>query len=122
MTTAFGSALKDVLAEQGLRQSTAAKLADLDYSIISRYVTGQRSPTRETVRQLVTGCEFDAGQALRLYLAAGFAPDGVEALMLDPELQDAADALNDPAIPAPYRDSLRRQISALVGITRQMAA
>lgn len=120
--TTFGATLKDVLAEQGLRQSTAANLADIDPSIINRYITGQRSPTRETVRQLVTGCEFDAGQALRLYLAAGFAPDGMEALMLDPELQDAAAALNDPAIPQPYRESLRLQISALVGIARQMAA
>ncbi|TXH50927.1 MAG: XRE family transcriptional regulator [Desulfurellales bacterium] len=122
MTTAFGAALREVLAEQGLRQSAVAEVADLDISIISRYLSGQRSPTRETVRQLAAGCECDAGQALRLYLAAGFAPDGVEATLFDPEIQEVAAVLHDASIPLRDRESLRRQISALVGIARQMAA
>ena len=122
MTTTFVTVLREILAEQGLRQSTAAELADLDVSIISRYLSGRRSPTRETVRRLVAGCECDAGQALRLYLAAGFAPDGVETTLFDPDLQEAAAVLHDASIPLRDRESLRRQISAPVGITRQMAA
>lgn len=58
----------------------------------------------------------------RLLVTAGFIPNDFSATALDPELQDAAAALHDPAIPAVYRESLRLQISALVGIARQMAA
>ena len=72
--------------------------------------------------RIVSGCEFGPEDSLRLYVAAGFVPEGSGASLLDPELVEAADTLNDPTIPQRDRDSLRLQISALVGITRQMAA
>lgn len=120
--TTFGTVLRRILAEQGLSQTKAAEQADLDHSQISRYITGQRTPTRESVIRIADGCGLSAEDALRLFCAAGFVPEGVESMMLDPELQEAAATLHDEAIPLVYRQNLRRQISALVGIARQTAA
>lgn len=119
MTTTFGATLKAVLAAHRLSQSKAAEMADYDHSYISRLCAGSRMPTREFIDCLATNCGFSDEEWNWLLLAAGFIPR--DATLLDPELQDAADALHDPAIPAVYRESLRLQISALVGITRQMA-
>lgn len=120
--TTFGSVLRDIMAEQGLRQAHVADASDLDHAHLSRMLAGQRTATRETVVRIVNGCALDAQDSLRLFVAAGFVPDGSDALLLDPQLQLAAEVLNDESIPLPYRASLRQQISALVGITRQMAA
>lgn len=120
MTTAFGTALKDVLTAHRLSQSRAAELADCDTSYVSRLVSGARMPTREFIDRLVSNCGLSDEEWDRLLVAAGFIPHDVT--LLDPELQDAAAALADEAIPLSHRLMLRLQISALVGITRQMAA
>lgn len=122
MTTTFGTVLRDVLAAHGLSQSQAADRADLVPSHISRLVTGGRRPTRDVVQRITEGCRLSPVEAGRLFEAAGFMPAGAVSAMLPRELREAAEALDDPTIPLPYRDSLRRQISALVGIARQMAA
>lgn len=121
MTTTFGTVLRDVLAAHRLSQSRAAEMADYDHSYVSRLVAGSRMPTRDFVIRISEGCDFSRQDYERLLVAAGFIPLGRDSALLDPELQEAAEALNDPAIPQPYREFLRRQISALVGITRQMA-
>ena len=118
--TTFGAALKDVLTAHRLSQNKAAEMADYDHSYVSRLIAGSRMPTREFIDRLVDGCGFSKDECDRLLVAAGFIPHDVP--LLDPELRDAADALNDESIPQRDRDSLRLQISALVGITRQMAA
>jgi transcriptional regulator with XRE-family HTH domain len=122
MTTTFGTVLRRILAEQGLSQTKAAERSDLEHSYISRLISGGRTPSREAVVRIADGCGLTAEDSLRLFCSAGFVPHGHESMMLDPELQDAAATLNNSAIPLPYRESLRMQISALVGITRQMAA
>lgn len=122
MTTAFGTALKDVLTTHRLSQSRAAVMAEYDHSYVSRLVSGARMPTREFIDCLANNCNFSEDEWNRLLLAAGFTPTWGGAALIDPELRDAAAALNDPAIPQRDRDSLRLQISAMVAITRQMAA
>ena len=61
-------------------------------------------------------------EARRLFEAADFLPSGIVMPLLDPDVRAAAEVLTDESIPASYRESLRLEISALVGITRQMAA
>jgi hypothetical protein len=97
-------------------------MADYDHSYISRLVSGSRMPTREFIDCLANNCGFTDEEWQRLLVAAGFLPKSAMAVLQEPELEEAAAALHDPAIPRPYRENLRRQISALVGITRQMAA
>lgn len=120
--TPFGTVLRDVLAAHRLSQSRAAEMADYDHSYISRLVAGSRAPTRELVDRIVMYCGFSDDEARRLYEAAGFVPSGMVVSPLDPELQAAAETLNDESIPLSHRLVLRLQISALVAITRQMAA
>lgn len=122
MTITFGHVLRDILHRHGLSQSKAADCADLDHSHVNRLVHGQRSPTRETVQRIVEGCRLSSEEARQLFEAAGYMPDGAVSAMLPRELREAADALNDATIPLRDRELLRRQISALVDITRQMAA
>jgi transcriptional regulator with XRE-family HTH domain len=122
MTTTFGATLKDILAAHRLSQNKAAEMADYDHSYISRLITGTRMPTREFIDCLANNCGFTDEEWQRLLVAAGFLPKSAMAVLQEPELEEAAAALHDPAIPRPYRENLRRQISALVGITRQMAA
>lgn len=118
MSTAFGSALKDVLTTHRLSMSRAAVMAEYDHSYVSRLVSGARMPTREFIDRLVLHCGFSDDEWRRLLVAAGFVP--LDVALLDPELQEAAAALADEAIPLAHRLTLRLQISALVGITRQM--
>lgn len=120
--TAFGTILSDILTRHGLSQSQAADWADLVPSHVSRLVHGQRTPTREVVQRLADGCRLSPEESRTLFEAAGFVPAGAVSAMLPRELREAAETLADEDIPWRYRDSLRQQISALVGITRQMAA
>lgn len=122
MTTPFGAVLREILAERGLRQARVADMADIDHAHLSRMLSGQRPATRDIVVRIADGCGLTAEESLRLFCAAGFVPEGHESMMLDPELQEAAATLHDEAIPLVYRQNLRRQISALVGIARQTAA
>lgn len=118
----FGDVLRELMATYGLRQARIAEAADIDHAHLSRMLAGQRPVSRESVDRIVFGCGFGSAIARRLYISAGFVPQDDWIVLLDPDLQEAANTLNDEAIPQPYRDSLRLQISALVGITRQMAA
>ena len=118
----FGATLKDILAVHRLPYAKAAELADYDHSYVSRLVSGSRTPSREFIDRLVLHCGFSDDEWRQLLVAAGFMPRDAAASLLDPDLVAAADALNDESIPLAHRQSLRRQISALVGITRQMAA
>lgn len=74
MTTAFGSALKDVLTAHRLSQSRAAVMADYDHSYVSRLVSGSRMPTREFIDRLALHCGFSDDEWRRLLIAAGFTP------------------------------------------------
>lgn len=121
-TTRFGVVLSDVLRRHRLSQSRAAVMAEYDHGYVSRLIAGTRMPTREFIDRLARACGFSDDEWRQLLVAAGFAPLDAASLLLDPEIRDAADALNDESIPQRDRDSLRLQISALVGITRQMAA
>lgn len=121
MNEPFGSVLKGVLNMHRLPYAKAAEMADYDHSYVSRLIRGARMPTREFIERLVIGCGFSDEEWDRLLIAADFAPRHAAAL-LDPELREAVEFLADASIPQPYRESLRLQISALVGITRQMAA
>ena len=67
MTTAFGSALNDVLTAHRLSQSKAAEMAEYDHSYVSRLVSDARMPTREFIDRLVTDCGFSDDEANRLY-------------------------------------------------------
>ena len=118
----FGDVLRELMAKHGLRQARIADAADIDHAHLSRMLAGQRPVSRESVDRIVFGCGFGPEVARRLYISAGFVPQDDWIVLLDPELQEAANTLHDETIPRQYRESLRLQISALVGITRQMVA
>lgn len=82
-TTKFGQALRQIRERHGLSQGKLADRLELaGHTIISRWESGSRLPSRDSVDQLVRAMPVSKTERNRLYEAAGFLPDWT------PELED----------------------------------
>lgn len=85
----FATLLREFREDAGFSMAGLARAADCDHSLISRYESGQRKPTRAMVEHLSDVLGLNPATRARLLLAAGFA-SGQEALSDYPELLDIA--------------------------------
>lgn len=109
----FARLVSDALARRGLGLRELCRRARLDPSLISKVLSGKRSPPwdEDGLRRLAEALDLDAAQ---LAVAAGRLPPGWEPLARDPELLrrvaaliTGAPARRTPAVasapPAPVR-------------------
>ena len=76
--TPFGALLKQHREARGYSQSTLAILCGFDHSAISRWESGHRQASRETVSRLADELRLAPAEQDALYLAAGYVPPGQE--------------------------------------------
>lgn len=76
--SSFGPLLRQLRDDAGLAQNQLAIDAGLDHSQISRYESGERAPTPDTLDVICGALGLTASQRVRLFAAAGIWPfDGV---------------------------------------------
>jgi transcriptional regulator with XRE-family HTH domain len=72
----FGGLLADLRERRGWNQGQLATAACCDRTFISRLESGSRTPSRELVENLAVALDLDADDTGRLYVSAGYLPDG----------------------------------------------
>jgi transcriptional regulator with XRE-family HTH domain len=70
--TAFGATLKRIRERRRISQSRLAELANVDHSLVSRYESGGRFPTRETIAILAEELDASDEETAELMTSAGF--------------------------------------------------
>lgn len=100
-------------------QKEVAEGAALHDSYISLLERGMReSPSRGTVLNIAKALDMTPEDRNSLLLAAGFAPDTVNALLFEPRLADLDDVMaNLPD--SETRDIIRSEIDRLITLGRQ---
>lgn len=75
--TPFPSVLTTFRNRVGLSQAKLADRAGVDHSLISRYESGERQPTRPTVERIALALGLDPSDRIRFLESAGYAADPV---------------------------------------------
>jgi len=70
--TSFAEVLRSLRERRGVSQLRLAKMAGIHHSLVSRYESGSRWPTRTTVIKLCRALGLDTADRMRLLAAAGF--------------------------------------------------
>jgi transcriptional regulator with XRE-family HTH domain len=116
--SSFANTLKRFRKQEKLTQYRLAKLARLDHSIVSRFESGDREPSRTSIHQLAKALRLGDLDTDRLLFAAGFAPEkspiaNAVKLMLESLTRgnDVAVIAESGMIPTLYIDAKARKTS-----------
>lgn len=82
----FATALNYYRKQSGLSQHGLADRADMNHTAFSRYESGTRFPTRESVEAIAYALGLDRSDRIRLLLSAGMVPTNIAQ---SPELMEA---------------------------------
>lgn len=112
--TGFGCVLRRIRLDCGYTQTSLAKLVECDHSYINRleHPDGTRMPSRQMVDRIADALRCTDSERHSLLVSAGFVamPPGA---VWDHDLLTLNEALQDPALPDAYRQSLRDSVTAL---------
>lgn len=91
----FACLLADAMVRAELSQSALARRVGCDHSQISRYMSGERRPTRGMVKQLADGLGLGPGDPIRsaMLTSAGYADERGPRPMAHPLAYDLDDLL-----------------------------
>lgn len=68
--------IRQIRETRGLSKSAFGRVVGVDHSVVSRWETGQRRPSLDTLRHLAVMLRLSAGERLALAVAAIGWPDG----------------------------------------------
>lgn len=83
---AFGDALQRILDQHRITQSQLGRRADLDPSLVSRWITGTRHPSLDSIEVMMpvlARAGVSVGDRRRLFLFAGYAPPDLRDELID---------------------------------------
>lgn len=113
----FGALLNSARVQSGLSRGKLAEAAGLHRSIITRFESGAKRPRRATVARLALALRLDESDTDALMLAAGFAPENLDATR-EPEVFAILALLADPTVPLRQRHEIRSALRTIAQITR----
>jgi len=113
----FGVLLRELRELRRMSQSELGRRAGSDHSTISRWESGDRNPTPESLSRLAGAMKLSEHDRDALMVAAGYVPsDPMHILASEPVIGRLASLLSDPTIPAEVRDGVREMLWQVVRI------
>lgn len=100
-------------------QEDCAARCGFDHSLLSKYETGHRPPTRAGIGKLATGMRLTPAQRDALLVAADFKPDNPAALLADePVVTALYQALTRGGLATAGGDALRAAVGGAVALAQ----
>lgn len=100
-----------------MSQSELGRRAGSDYSTISRWESGERNPTPESLSRLSDAMNLPEHDRDALMVAAGYVPsDPMHILVDEPVIGRLASVLADTTIPSDVREGIREMLWQVVRI------
>jgi transcriptional regulator with XRE-family HTH domain len=113
-STSFGELLRARRGQHARSTADLARDVDLSRSLLSRFESGERRPSREQALKVARALQLSARETDELLDAAGFRPAAYGRVSLaDPDLQLVADVLGDASVPAEEKDAFRMSLRLL---------